>query len=364
MHQAERPEDAGFMRRALALAGRGWGRVHPNPLVGAVVVREDGVVVGEGWHAEYGGPHAEVEALRTAGEQAQGATMYVTLEPCAHHGKTPPCTDAVVAAGVKRLVYAVADPNPRAGGGADRLVTAGVEVVGGVEEGRRSRAERDLPARPRRRGPDPFVELKLALSLDARIADAEGRSNWITGPAARDEVHRLRAGHSAVVVGIGTVLADDPLLTVRGPVAPRVPPTRVVFDRRLRIPLTSRLVQTIGDAPLLVVHDPLADGEPAERLRERGATLVRAGSLDAAMRALKSAGIDSLFVEGGAALAASLIRDDLVDRLTLFYAPILLGPEGRAPFAGLPDARIDDVARWRTVCREAFGPDTMIRFAR
>jgi diaminohydroxyphosphoribosylaminopyrimidine deaminase / 5-amino-6-(5-phosphoribosylamino)uracil reductase len=352
------------MRRALELAERGWGRVSPNPMVGAVVVR-DGEILGEGWHSEYGRAHAEVEALRQAGERARGATLYVTLEPCSHHGKTPPCTDAVLEAGITRLVYASPDPNPRAGGGADRLREMGLEVLGGVEE----QAARDLNAHfyhaHSLTGVErPFVELKLALSLDARVADRQGRSAWITGPAARTEVHRLRATHDAVAVGIGTALADDPLLTVRGPVEPRVAPARVVFDRRLRLPLASRLIATVAEAPLVLVHGAEASREAASELLSRGVTLISAESLHEALTTLAGRGIGSVFCEGGAAMASALLRENLVDRLSLFYAPVLLGPEGRSPFAAISSARIDEVQRWRTVRRAAFGPDTMITLGR
>ncbi len=211
------------MRRALELAARGWGRVAPNPLVGAVVAR-GGEVVGEGWHTGYGRPHAEVEALRVAGEAARGATLYVTLEPCAHHGKTPPCTDAILAAGVRRVVFAASDPNPRAAGGCAVLETAGVEVERGVEM--RAALDLNAPFFHGIAGPErPWTELKLAVSLDGRVADRDGRSAWITGEEARAEVHRMRAGFGAVAVGIGTALADDPRLTVRGAVEPRVPPS-------------------------------------------------------------------------------------------------------------------------------------------
>ncbi len=330
-------------------------------MVGAVVVR-DGTVVGEGWHTEYGKPHAEVEAIRAAGERARGATMYVTLEPCSHHGKTPPCADAVIAAGVRRVVLAAGDPNPRAGGGATRLRRAGVDVVEGVEEAAaRSLNAAFFHAHSPVAGERPFVELKLALSLDARIADVHGRSAWITGPEARTEVHRLRAGFDAVAVGIGTALADDPLLTVRGPVEPRVAPARVVFDRRLRLPVTSQLVATAARAPLVVVHGDEANAARVSALEASGVRLVHAASLGAGLAALAAQGIGSVFCEGGAELASALLRDSLVDRLTLFYAPVLLGPEGRSPFAGIPSANIEEVRRWTTQRRAHFGPDTLIR---
>ena len=351
------------MRRALELAARGWGRVAPNPLVGAVVVR-DGEVVGEGWHAEYGAAHAEVMALREAGARAQGATLYVTLEPCAHHGQTPPCTDAVRQAGIARLVYATPDPNPKAAGGAERLRSAGVAVEGGV-----ARADADAlnaaflhrftPASTER----PWVELKLALSLDARVADSAGRSAWITGEEARAEVHRLRAGFDAIAVGIGTAVADDPLLTVRGAVTPRVPPVRVVFDRALRLPLTSRLVASISEAPLWVMAGESPDAERRRALEAAGARVFAAPDLRAGLAALRGAGVYSLFSEGGATLTGALLGEGAVDRLQLFYAPLLLGPEGVAAFAGVGSPPIEMARRWRTLRSERFGADTLITLA-
>ncbi len=348
------------MRRALALAERGWGRVAPNPLVGCVVVR-DGTLVGEGWHAEYGRPHAEVEALRAAGEAARGATAYVTLEPCAHTGKTPPCTQALLAAGVARVVHAASDPNAQAAGGGDVLRRAGVEVVGGVEE----RAARDLCAPFLHLHSDagaerPWIALKLALSLDARVADRDRRSVWITGEEARSEVHCLRAGFDAVAVGIGTALADDPLLTVRGPVEPRVPPARVVLDRRLRLPADSRLVRSASDVPLVVVHAGDADAGRAGKLAAAGARLLEADDLPSALRALRTHGIGSVFFEGGAALASSLLAAGVVDRLYHFVAPLLLGPDGVSPFADVPSPPIAEARRWRRVDTRAFGADTLI----
>ncbi len=348
------------MDRALELAARGWGRVAPNPLVGALIVVE-GQVVGEGWHREYGQPHAEVEAIRAAGERARGATLYVTLEPCCHHGKTPPCVDLILSAGIRRVVFAAADPNPEAGGGAEVLQAAGVEVVSGVraEEARTLNApffRAFDPSAPLR----PWTELKLALSLDGRIADRAGQSFWITGEEARAEVHRLRAGFDAIAVGIGTVLADDPLLTARGPVAPLRPPVRVVFDRQLRLPLTSRLVATAGEVPLWVCCSPGAPAEARIELERRGVQIHIAADLGSAMALLARAGIRSLFCEGGAGLASAMIAEELVDRLTLFYAPMLLGSEGVDPFRGINSLALDDTRRWRTVRTGTFGSDFMI----
>ncbi|HEX8243266.1 MAG TPA: bifunctional diaminohydroxyphosphoribosylaminopyrimidine deaminase/5-amino-6-(5-phosphoribosylamino)uracil reductase RibD, partial [Longimicrobium sp.] len=296
MTDGVRPDDREWMRRALELAPRGWGRTAPNPMVGCVVVRE-GRVVGEGWHAEYGQPHAEVEALRRAGEAARGATAYVTLEPCAHWGKTPPCTDALTAAGVRRVVFAASDPNPKAQGGAEVLRAAGVDVAGGVEE----QAARDqnavfFHAHSAMGEARPFVALKLALSLDARIADRERRSVWITGDEARLEVHRLRAGFDAVAVGIGTALMDDPRLTARGSVVPRIPPARVVFDRALRLPLDSTLARSAGEVPVIAVAGEGVADERRSALERAGVrVLIAGGGLERTLETLRQAGIRSMF---------------------------------------------------------------------
>jgi diaminohydroxyphosphoribosylaminopyrimidine deaminase / 5-amino-6-(5-phosphoribosylamino)uracil reductase len=356
--------DAEWMRRAVRLAWNGWGRVAPNPLVGCVVVR-DGVVVGEGWHAGYGFPHAEVEALRAAGSAARGATAYVSLEPCSHFGKTPPCTEALLAAGVARVVYGAPDPNPKAGGGAGVLRALGIEVFGGVlEEAVRDQNAAFFHAHARAGAERPFVALKLALTLDARIADAEGRSAWITGEDARAEVHRLRAGMDAVAVGSGTARTDDPLLTVRGDVVPRVPPARVVFDRRLRLPEGGRLARSARETPLLVVCAPDAPAERRAALEEAGARVMPAAGLAEALHALREAGIRSLLVEGGAGLASALLAADAVDRMYLFYAPLLLGPAGVGAFESLPDTPLADAARWRRVESRAIGADTLVCLAR
>src|SRR3989454_5066743 len=274
------------MERALELARRGWGRVAPNPLVGAVVL-QGGKVVGEGYHAEYGGPHAEVVALEAAGsgegERARGATLVVNLEPCAHHGKTPPCTDAIVAAGIGRVVAAIRDPDPLARGGAGVLRSHSVVVSLGLlaEEA----AALNAPFLfAREQAERPFVALKLATSIDGRIADAAGSSRWVSGDAAREYVHWLRAGFDAIAVGGTTALRDNPQLTVRGNVTPRKTPVRVVFDRRAT-------------------------------LERSGVRVFRPESLAGGLRLLRDAGIESLLCEGGGALGAKLWADSLVDRL-------------------------------------------------
>lgn len=382
------PFDRAMMRRALDLAGRGWGRVHPNPLVGAVVVHGS-EVVGEGYHAEYGGPHAEVAALDAAGDRAHGATLYVTLEPCSHHGKTPPCTDAIVAAGVRRVVIAAEDPHSRAAGGAERLRRAGVEVTLGVER-EAARSQNAIFMHAHERG-TPFVSLKYALSLDARLSETAGRPSAVTGPAANAETHRLRAGYDAIMVGIGTALADDPLLTVRGEVEPRVPPTRIVLDSRARLPVDSRLARTVDVAPVLVVCGADAPAERTEALEAVGVAVERVGAeaagseraeveaeaaagpekvvtthgaaprpglpIDAVLGMLAERGIRSIFCEGGGRLGSALLAADAVERMYLFYAPKLYGPDGAPAFTG-PAAGTRE--GWRRARLAAFDEDVLI----
>ncbi|HEU4564596.1 MAG TPA: bifunctional diaminohydroxyphosphoribosylaminopyrimidine deaminase/5-amino-6-(5-phosphoribosylamino)uracil reductase RibD [Gemmatimonadaceae bacterium] len=358
----ERPDaarDRAFMRRALDLAGRGWGWTAPNPMVGAVVVR-DGVVVGEGWHARFGEAHAEVAALRAAGDRARGATVYVTLEPCDHEGKTPPCTRALLEAGVARVVAAVRDPSPVARGGLETLAAGGVAVDAGVLES--EARELNAPFFHALATPRPWVTLKLAVSVDGAMADAWGRSRWITGREARAEVHRLRAGHDAVAVGIGTALADDPALTVRDAPPPRVPPRRVVFDRGARLPLDSVLARTALETPVAVV----ASGPPparAEALRAAGVEVIDAPTLGEGLVALRAAGVRSLLVEGGPRLAGAILADALADRLIIFQAPVLLGAGALSAFAHLPPAEVGHAERLRVLARERFGDDLMTVYA-
>jgi diaminohydroxyphosphoribosylaminopyrimidine deaminase/5-amino-6-(5-phosphoribosylamino)uracil reductase len=362
MNDRERPavpDDGAYMRRALSLAARGWGQTAPNPMVGAVVVR-DGLVVGEGWHTQFGAAHAEVEALRAAGASARGATMYVTLEPCNHHGKTPPCSDAIIAAGVRRVIIGSGDPSPVAGGGAERLRQVGIDLVIGVES--KSAYELNAPFFHALRSDRPFVQLKLALSLDGALADHSRRPGWLTGPLARSEVQRLRAGADAVAVGIGTVLADDPQLTVREGPPPRVPPARVVFDTSARLPLNSTLVRSARETPVLVVCWA-PDPAHAAALEHAGVQLVHAQTLGQALRALFARGIRNLLVEGGAALASALVQEALVDRLIIFRAPVLLGAGALGAFAGVPAARVAEAARWRIVDTARFGDDEMTVYA-
>ena len=362
MNDAGRPgavRDLAYMRRALSLARRGWGQTAPNPMVGAVVVRGD-EVVGEGWHARYGGPHAEAVALDAAGERARGSTVYVTLEPCAHHGKTPPCADALIRAGVKRVVAAVADPNPVAKGGGEKLRAAGIAFeLGPAEDQAR---ELNAPFFFAVGADRPWVTLKLALSIDGAITDHRGSAAWLTGPRARRAVHRMRAGHDAIAVGIGTAVADDPLLTVRGRLQPRTPPARVVFDRNARIPLTGKLVSTARGVPTIVIA--AADSAArASALREAGVEVVEAGTLHEGLRQLRQRGLRSLLVEGGAGIAAALLSACLVDRLVIFQAPLLLGGGALNAFAGLPSALVREAPRLTVIERRAYGDDLMTVYA-
>ena len=347
--------DRRFMRRALAVALRGRGTTAPNPMVGAVVVR-DGLMVGEGFTQPVGGAHAEVRALAAAGAHARGATVYVTLEPCNAQGRTPPCVDAIIAAGVARVVYAASDPNPVMCGGAARLLAAGIDVTGDVE----AEAARDQnPAFHHQFTSDrPFVTLKLARTIDGAIADSRRAPGWLTGRAARREVHRQRADHDAVAVGVGTVIADDPLLTVRGVPTPPVAHARVVFDRMARIPLDSALVRTAAIAPVLVMVEQPGDGA-AQALGAAGVELVQAPGLRLQLQALGARGIRSLYCEGGATLADALLADGLVDRLVIFTAPVRLGADAVRPLQAGAPVHIDAAARYRLVTHRRLGDDLM-----
>ncbi len=349
-----------WMAQALELAARGRGCTSPNPLVGAVAVR-DGAVVGTGFHPRAGEPHAEVFALREAGDRARGADLYVTLEPCNHHGRTPACTEAIIAAGVRRVFVGAVDPNPLvAGTGLARLAEAGVEVVRGVaEEAARSLNEAFnhwIVSRT------PWVVLKLATSLDGRIATASGKSKWITGPAARARVHRLRADVDCVMVGSGTALADDPRLTVRDVDGTFTPPARLVVDSRLRLPAPAALLDAaLPGQPIIATAAP-PDAHRAEVLRHAGAAIwslpgadgrVDLKALMAQLGSHSPEPITSVLVEGGGVLAASLLGAGLVHKIIWYQAPLLLGGDGRAGVGALgldapadaPRLHIDRVSR-------------------
>ena len=346
------------MTRALDLALRGWGRVRQDPLVGAVVL-QGGVAVGEGWHPEYGDRHAETVALAEAGERARGATLVVTLEPCAHYGKQPPCTEAIIDSGITRVVAAMRDPNPVATGGLERLLEAGVEVEVG-SRGDEAAVLNGIFLHGLRNQARPFVALKLATTLDGRIADAFGRSRWISGAAAREYVQWLRAGFEAIAVGGRTARMDDPSLTVRGPVQPHQPPLRVVFDRVADLAPNLTLLRTATEIPTLVIVAPDADRARVRRLESTGATIIRADNLVNALGALRQQGIASVLVEGGGQLAGALLGAGLVDRFYWLQSPVWLGEGGVPALAGLPTRGLDQAERWRVVDRKALDEDTLL----
>jgi diaminohydroxyphosphoribosylaminopyrimidine deaminase/5-amino-6-(5-phosphoribosylamino)uracil reductase len=329
-------DDARFMRKAIALAERGRGRTSPNPMVGALVVDDDGVIVGRGAHEVAGGPHAEVIALRAAGERARGATLYCTLEPCSHVGRTGPCAPVVVDAGIRRAVIAIQDPNPIVQGrGLAHLRACGIDLTVGVEQ---EAAERQNTAflTAMRLG-RPHVIVKAALSLDGRIAGAPGVRTSLTGPAANRRVHRQRAEVDALGVGSGTILTDDPLLTPRGAYRGR-PLTRVIFDRRLRTPPAARVLSTLEAGPVIIVSSGRACAEAPDRvqgLTAAGALILTpsADDIDTALRALWDRGVVSLLLEGGAALHRAAIDAGVVDEVHIYITPSPLGPHG-VPWIG------------------------------
>jgi diaminohydroxyphosphoribosylaminopyrimidine deaminase/5-amino-6-(5-phosphoribosylamino)uracil reductase len=356
MRGAVTEQDA--MSRALELAWRGWGRVQPNPLVGAVVLA-DGEIVGEGWHAEFGARHAEPVALAVAGERARGATMICTLEPCNHQGKQPPCTEALLAAGVGRVVAAIADPDPVAAGGAARLRSAGVDVELGLFADEAA-AQNAIFLHTRRDRSRPYVALKLATTIDGRIADANGHSRWLSAQPARDFVQWLRAGFDAIGIGGVTARADDPSLTVRGSLVPRVAPRRIVFAADGDVPPSLRLVRTARETPTMVVASALAKPERLAPLEAAGVGLVRARGLVEALRALREDGVTSLLVEGGGRLAGALLAEGLVDRYYWVQTPLWLGVSAVPAVAGLPTTPLDQAARWRVTDRRPLGDDTLL----
>jgi diaminohydroxyphosphoribosylaminopyrimidine deaminase / 5-amino-6-(5-phosphoribosylamino)uracil reductase len=354
------------MAHALRLAARGLGNTWPNPAVGCVIVHGDRVV-GRGWTQPGGRPHAEVRALEQAGSLALGATVHVTLEPCAHHGQTPPCAAALIAAGVARVVTALTDPDPRVSGkGHAMLRAAGITVTEGVmtheaavlNAGFLKRVTRGLP----------FVTLKLATTLDGRIATATGESRWITGPAARRKVHALRMSHDAVMVGSGTALADDPDLTVRDMGAQRQP-VRIVLDRALAHSPDSRLGRSAGQSPVWVLHGKAASDARQHGWKATGATLVEVpeagGHLDmtAAMQALATRGVTRILSEGGGTVAAALLCAGLVDELALFSGAALIGSEGRSGLGPLGLTTLAQAPRPVLQETQVLGPDLYSRWS-
>jgi len=360
-------DDLGAMRAALALARRGLGTVWPNPAVGCVIV-EERQVVGRGWTQPGGRPHGETEALRRAGDAARGAAAYVSLEPCCHWGRTPPCVDALITAGVRRVVVALEDPDPRvAGEGLRRLRAAGLDVDVGLcaEEA----AEVNAGFLSRLRLGRPLVTLKFATSLDGRIATASGESQWISGPPARERAHALRASHDAIMVGTGTAVADDPQLTCRLPGLDHRSPVRVVIDRHLRIPPAARLIADAHVVPTWVLTLPSADPDRRAAFLASRVTLIdvdpdRAGQVDlaAALTALGERGITRLLVEGGAGLAAAFFRASLVDRLIWVHAPLAIGGDGIPAIAGLDLAALADAPAFERLSTETIGDDVLTTF--
>lgn len=351
-----------MMGRAMALARKGIGRTAPNPPVGCVIVL-NGEIVGSGWHRKAGTPHAEVHALREAGERARGADVFVTLEPCSHFGKTPPCADALIAAGVGRVYAGMVDPNPKvAGRGIEKLRAAGIPTFPGL---------RELECR-RIIGPFlkhvstgiPLVTVKSALTLDGRTATATGDSRWITNEQSRRHVHRLRAEHDALMVGIETVLADDPQLTCRLPRGGK-DPLRVIVDSRLRTPLDAQIFRLQSAAPTLLATT-VQEEERLAPYRACGAEVVTCpetgGRVDLAdlLARLGARGIQSLMVESGGELAGVLLKQGLIDRLILFYGAKLVGGEGRSPFAGVGVTRMAEAIRLQEVEVRRFGDDLMV----
>jgi diaminohydroxyphosphoribosylaminopyrimidine deaminase / 5-amino-6-(5-phosphoribosylamino)uracil reductase len=361
--------DRRFMQLALTLGRRGLGRTWPNPAVGAVVVK-DGVIVGRGWTQPGGRPHAEPEALKRAGEAARGATLYVTLEPCSHFGKSPPCADAVIAAGISRVVAAIEDPNPEvAGNGFAKLRAAGIAVDVGLFA---AEAARDHAGHIRRiRDQRPHVILKLAVSSDDKIAARGGKPVAITGEAARTRVHLLRAESDAILVGIGTVLADDPVLTCRLPGMEARSPVRVVLDRALRIPGNSRLVHSARETPLWVITSELAEASAVMKLGGAGAQVIRvaptaAAGLDpsAVLRALAERGITRLMVEGGSRVASSFVAAGLVDEIWLLRGPEAIGADGVAALDTLPLGAITQSPTFKVRASETLGKDMLTIYER
>jgi len=365
-------DDIHHMRAALGLAKRGLGDVWPNPAVGCVLVREDqdGIVVGRGWTGSGGRPHAETEALRRAGEAASGATAYITLEPCSHHGETPPCADALVNAGVARAVVAIEDPNPQvAGKGLQRMTDAGIVVslgTGGAEA-------QDINAGFFLRISEgrPLFTLKTASTLDGRIAAASGESRWITSDAARSVAHKLRAEHDGIMVGIGTALADDPQLTCRLPGMEARSPVRIVVDSNLRLPLDSRLAVSAKEHPVWLITGTGAPREQLETFRSLGVTIIEAEfnrdgrvSLRAAARELGSRGLTRVLVEGGGTLAAALLKEGLVDRLAWFQAPKLMGSDGVPAAGALQAATVAEAHGFTRSGLRQVGPDLFETFTR
>lgn len=359
-------DDIGYMKMALDLARRGWGHTSPNPMVGAVVVR-DGAVAGRGWHERVGGPHAEVNAIDDAGVQARGADLYVTLEPCNHTGRTPPCTEKILAAGIRRVFVAMDDPNPAVtGGGSEFLRARGIPVATGILEAEALRLNEIFVKYVKTRR--PFVILKCAATLDGRIATRTGDARWVTGEASRAWVHHLRHGLDGILVGIGTVLADDPSLTTRLEDGPGNDPARIILDSRLSIPEGARVLTVASSAGAVIATGEAAPAEKAARLAARGATVIRlpdaeGGGIDLVrlMARLGEMGITGVLIEGGSRVAASALKAGIVDKILFFFAPKILGGDDGVPICrGRGPDRMGDCIPVRETAVRRFGEDVLI----
>ncbi len=353
-----------MMRAALALARRSLGRTWPNPAVGCVIVK-DGKVVGRGRTRDGGRPHAEIDALNQAGEAARGATVYVTLEPCSHFGKSPPCADALVKAGVAKVVSAMEDPNPKVNGqGHARLKAAGVGVA--VGEGARDAAEINAGFLLHVREGRPLFHLKLATSLDGHIATASGESKWITGEAARADGHRLRATHDAILVGANTVATDDPDLTCRLPGLGSYSPVRVVLDSKAGLSPNSKIATSVNVAPVWLVCTSAASPQSRKRLSDKGVEIIeveagsdgRVGAM-AAARELGRRGLTRVLIEGGGTIAAAFLKAGLVDRLSIYRGGRALGADGRSALGALGLQKLDFAPRFSLVSSRVVGGDTL-----
>lgn len=353
-----------FMAMALQLGARGLGQVAPNPAVGCVIVK-DGAVVGRGFTAKGGRPHAETQALEQAGDAAQGATAYISLEPCSHQGKTPPCAQALIKAGIAKVVCPMEDPDPRVSGkGFAMLKAAGVEVKIGVMEKEAQDVHEGFLKRIK--FGRPMFTLKIATTLDGRIATAKGESRWITGEAARAYVHALRVQHDAVMVGIGTALTDNPMLDCRLPGRSDASPIRLVVDRQLLLSPESVLAQTARATPTWLITQEKFDKTKAAVLEKLGITLIPVPldgegytNLSIAARKLGELGLTRILVEGGAHLAAALLREDVIDRVEWFTAPFVLGDTGRPALKDMGLATLKDAQRFKAIATRAYDEDTL-----
>lgn len=357
--------DERYMERALKLAEKGAGFTSPNPLVGAVIVKEDRII-GQGYHQVFGGPHAEINAFEDATEDVRGATMYVTLEPCSHHGKTPPCVDAIIRNGIRRVVIGMVDPNPLvAGKGVGILREKGIDVITGVLE-EKCKAQNEIFIKYiTTKG--PFCIFKSAMTLDGKISTATGDSKWVSGKQSREYVHRLRNRVSAILVGVGTVIADDPMLTTRLEGVKTSNPVRIIVDTRGRIPMESKIVNTSGEVPTILATTELASADALVALEAKGIDImvvpVKEGRVDIAhvVARLGEMGIDSILVEGGGAIGYSFLEERLIDKVLFFIAPKLVGgDDSKSPLGGRGIQLMKDAVELSDVKTSPIGEDILV----